>query len=88
MTPGDLLEWLARRALRQGLHRASMPWLVLGALSMAGVRLGRRRPQVVYREELPVGSTLRISLLPREAGGPGSDTTGLGGGPSPARQPD
>lgn len=55
------IEKLARRALRTGVRRNSSALLVIGGGSLLFSRLTRRTPEVVYREELPVGTTLTIS---------------------------
>lgn len=55
------LEQLARRALRIGVRHHSSALLTIGGISYLAARLGRRTPEVVYREELPVGTTLTIS---------------------------
>ena len=54
------VEQLARRAIRTGLKRNNSTWLTVGGLSFLVARLWRRTPQVVYREELPVGTKLTI----------------------------
>jgi hypothetical protein len=57
-----LAEQLARRALRSGFRRNSSALIVLGGLWLLAARLTRHPPRVVYQEELPVGTTLTISV--------------------------
>jgi hypothetical protein len=57
-----LAEQLARRTVRSGFRRNSSALIVLGGLSLAAARLTRHPPQVVYQEELPVGTKLTISV--------------------------
>jgi hypothetical protein len=67
MNLSKLVEQQARKALRRGFHRNSSTWITFGALCFVIARLTRHEPQVVYQEELPVGTTLTISF--QEPGG-------------------
>jgi hypothetical protein len=57
-----LAEQLARRTLRSGFRRNSSALIVLGGLSLLAARLTRHPSRVVYQEDLPVGTTLTISV--------------------------
>lgn len=61
MSLARVVEEMARRALRRGLRRRSSGYVALGGLLWVAARVGWQRPRVVYREELPVGSTVTIS---------------------------
>lgn len=54
-------EDLARRVVRRGFKQNSTALIGIGGMSILAARIVRRTPQVVYQEELPVGTTLTIS---------------------------
>lgn len=83
MNLSRIVEQQARKALRRGFRRSSSAWITLGALSFVAARLTRHEPQVVYQEELPVGTTLTISFQEPNGGrvpSPGSPSPGDPGG--------
>jgi hypothetical protein len=63
-----MLRFILRNGFRKGLLQGNRFWLVLGG---AGVllkvlrKLGGSEPQVVYSEELPVGTAVLIANEPR-----------------------
>ena len=77
-----LIKYLLRRGLRDGLFGGDNRWVVLGALALLvrmGRRAARRKPEVVFSEQLGVGESLIIAH--------GARTRHNGRGESPAPQP-
>ena len=63
-----MVKLLLRNGLRKGVLGGSRPWLVLGGVGLlirVLKKLGGSEPEVVYSEELPVGSTVLIANEPR-----------------------
>jgi hypothetical protein len=59
---------LLRNGLRRGVLGGSRAWLVLGGVGLMFKmfkKLGGSEPEVVYSEELPVGSAVVIANEPR-----------------------
>ena len=63
-----MVKLLLRNGLRKGVLGGSRPWLVLGGVGLllrVLKKLGGSEPEVVYCEELPVGSAIVIANEPR-----------------------
>ncbi|MDQ1436858.1 MAG: hypothetical protein QOK43_487 [Acidimicrobiaceae bacterium] len=63
-----MIRFLVRNGLRKGVFGGSRPWLVLGGVGVLVKvlrKLGGSEPQVVYSEELPVGTAVVIANEPR-----------------------
>jgi len=65
-----------RQGWRRGILEGRRTWLVVGGLALGArllQRLGGREEQLVYRENLEVGSAVLITNLPEERGGKRAD---------------
>ena len=63
-----MVRLLLRNGLRRGVLGGSRAWLVLGGVGLMFKmfkKLGGSEPEVVYSEELPVGSAVVIANEPR-----------------------
>ncbi|MGA3221592.1 MAG: hypothetical protein ABSE77_21410 [Acidimicrobiales bacterium] len=59
-----LLSWAVRKGLRRGVLGGETPWLVLGAvavLAQLGLKVLKKRPEVVFSEKLAPGEHLIIT---------------------------
>lgn len=74
---GTLLKYLVGKGLRRGLLGGETLWLVLGGAALAvqlGLRVLRRKPEVVFLENLRPGERLTIThRLPTGHNGRGED---------------
>jgi hypothetical protein len=63
-----MLRFILRTGFRKGLLEGNRFWLVLGGAGLLVKvlrKLGGSEPQVVYSEELPVGTAILIANEPR-----------------------
>jgi hypothetical protein len=63
-----MLRFIMRNGFRKGLLGGNRFWLVLGGAGLLVKvlrKLGGSEPQVVYSEELPVGTAVLIANEPR-----------------------
>lgn len=63
-----MVRLLLRNGLRKGLMGGSRPWMVLGGVGLllrVLKKLSGSEPEVVYSEELPVGTAIVIANEPR-----------------------
>jgi len=63
-----MVRLLLRNGLQKGVLGGSRAWLVLGGVGLMFKmfkKLGGSEPEVVYSEELPVGTTIVIANEPR-----------------------
>ncbi len=63
-----MVKFLMRTGMRKGVMGGSRVWLVLGGVGLAMrvlKKLSGSEPEVVYSEELPVGTAVVIANEPR-----------------------
>jgi hypothetical protein len=63
-----MVRLLLRNGLRKGVMGGSRPWLVLGGIGLLMrvlKKLSGSEPEVVYSEELPVGTAIIVANEPR-----------------------
>jgi hypothetical protein len=61
-----LLRWALRKGLQRGVLGGETAWLVVGAAALLvrfGLKVVRKRPEVVFSEQLGVGEKLVITHL-------------------------